>query len=78
MRKFLRLIFTNTELDTKHSYLFIDKQNGSIHPPKAHDAPKKNVTLGSILEPNILLKVGFDAMTQNDRNWRKKYRIKGR
>lgn len=78
MRKFLRLIFTNTELGTRHSYLFINKQNGSIHPPKAHDAPKKNVALGSILEPNVLSKVNFDAMTQNDRNWRKKYRIKGR
>lgn len=78
MRKFLRLIYTNTELGTKHSYLFIDKQNGSLHPPKAHDAPKKNVALGSILEPNVLSKVNFEAMTQNDRNWRKKYRIKGR
>lgn len=78
MRKFLRLVYTNTELGTRHSYLFIDKQNGSLHPPKAHDAPKKNVSLGSILEPNVLSKVNFEAMTQNDRNWRKKYRIKGR
>jgi hypothetical protein len=79
MRKFLRLIYTNEDtIVTKHSYLFIDKQNGSIHPPKAHDAPKKNVTLGSILEPNVTAKVTFDAMTQNDRNWRRKYRIKGR
>ena len=78
MRKFIRLIYTNIEQGTKHSYLFINKQSGSVHPPKAHDAPKKNVSLGSILEPGILSKVNYVSMTNLDKNWRKKYTIKGR
>ena len=78
MRKYIRLIYTNIEQGTKHSYLFINKQNGSVHPPRGHDEPKKNVSLGSILEPGIMSKVNFVSMTNLDRNWRKKYTIKGR
>jgi hypothetical protein len=78
MRKFLRLIYTNPKTSTKHSYLFVDKQNGSIHPPKAHDAPKKAIVIGSILEPNIISKIDFEAMKRINANWQKQYVIRSR
>lgn len=72
MRKFIRVVYTNPDQGTRHAYLFVDKQTGTVYLPKYFDFANKNVSFGSILEPGIVSKVNFEAMNTVNPKWRTK------
>jgi hypothetical protein len=74
LKRVIIFLYQNEEMNSTHTYLVVDKSNGYAHPPKHKVLAKTNISLGSVFEPNIMSKVGIEAMEQIQPSWRTKYK----
>ena len=74
---YIKLIYDNLELGSKHAVGFIDKTNGNIYMPKSSRTPKTNAVLGNVLEPNLTSRVSRDILDSFIPNWKTKFKLRG-
>lgn len=74
LKNVIIFLYQNEEMNSTHTYLVVDKSNGYAHPPKHKVLAKTKISLGSVFEPDILSKVGIEAMELIQPYWKTKYK----